>query len=90
MLAGLNLPGARLPPKLRAKILALEFMDMAELLPESWHLVEDAISCCHQSGRRLKKVLVTDIPTWLDCYATLVAVLCTSFAQLPQSTRRQF
>ena len=76
-----SLPGSRLPPKLRKKILDLEYIEMAELLPESWQAVEETLSCCHQSGRRLKRAPVTDILTWLDCYATLVAVLCTVYAQ---------
>ena len=78
--SSLGLPGSRLPPKLRARILALEFIDMSELLPESWQFQEEHMTaCCQQPARRPRHSPVTDITTWVDCYATLVAVLCSSY-----------
>ena len=55
---------------------------MAEPFQESWHLVEEPASCCHhQSGHRPKRAPVIEILMWLDCCATLVAVLCTRYVQ---------
>ncbi len=79
-LAGLAGPGgASVPPRLVKKITSLDFIDMRELLPESWQLdpVEDG--CCH--SRRPRRGLVTDFPVWIECYATMVAVLSTHYPQ---------
>ena len=38
---------AALPPKLMIRILDLEFVEMGELLPESWEVDPDPPSCCH-------------------------------------------
>ncbi len=47
--------------------LDLEFVDMAELLQDSWRLQEDS-KCCHQK-RVPKRGPVTDILLWLDSYS---------------------
>ena len=71
-----TVPGlALIPPKLVQKILKGEFVDMYELLPETWRAEEPRDSCCRSS--RPKRGLVTDISLWTECYASLVAVLTT-------------
>ena len=71
-----GIPGlALILPKVVQKILKEEYVDMHELLPESWRLEEQHDSCCRSS--RPKTALVTDIALWTECYASLVAVLVT-------------
>ena len=68
-----SIPGfSAVPVKLVRKIWALDYIDMWELLPETWHLDTTSISCCHD--RRPRRGLVTDISLWIDCFATLAAV----------------
>lgn len=71
---------ASLPPKLVKRILDLEYIDMADLVPESWRLQEESENgkCCHQH-KRPRRGPVTDILLWVDCYATLVGVLVEQF-----------
>ena len=71
---------ASLPPKLVKKILDLDYIDMVELVPDSWRLQDDSDTskCCHQS-KRLRRGPVTDILLWIDCYATMVAVLVEKY-----------
>ena len=62
------IPGwGSLPPWLTKKFLALEYMDMWELLPESWRLEPAEGGCCH--SRRPRRGLVTSFPLWVECYA---------------------
>ena len=69
-----------LPPKLKKKILELEFVDMAELIPDTWRWQDDDDSkCCHKPHRTPRRGPVTDILLWVECYATLVSVLTTRF-----------
>ena len=71
-----SVPGlALIPPKLVQRILKGEFVDMYELLPETWRVEEPKDSCCRSV--RPKRGLVTDISLWTECYALLVAVLTT-------------
>ncbi len=77
--------GEGLPPvptKLAEKIRKWEFVDMAELLPEFWGSPSGArLEATGQPGgtatlapqRRRRKV--TDIVSWIQCYATYVGVL---------------
>ena len=69
------------PPRLMKKILALEFIDMWELLPESWRLESTESGCCNP--RRPRWGLVTSFPLWVECYASLVAILA---ARYPEKT----
>ena len=71
-----------LPQKLMKRILALEFVEMRELLPEEWlgaweegHNAEQ--HCCNSANRR-RKPPVTNIFTWLQGYASLVGTLATA------------
>ena len=71
---------ASLPQKLVKKILDLEYIDMAELISDSWRLQEESegVGCCHHS-KRPKRGPVSDIVLWTDCYATLVSVLVEKY-----------
>ena len=70
------LPGwGSVPPRL-VKILALEFVDTWELLTESWRLESTESGCCNP--RRSKRGVVTNFPLWVECYASLVAILASS------------
>lgn len=69
-----------LPAKLVKKITNLEFVDMAELKPESWILEEEEkqpAKCCHTPSRR--RTPVRDILTWVQCFASYVSVLAQSY-----------
>ena len=69
-----------IPPKLAQKILKAEYIEMRELLPESWHTEEAKDSCC-RTPRPRRGGLVTDITLWTECYASMVAVLTTKFPE---------
>ena len=75
-----------IPPKLAKKILDLEYVDMAELVPDSWHLQEvEQSKCCHQPRRSYRKGPISDILLWIDCYSSMVAVLASKYpAYVPQ------
>ena len=73
-----------LPPKLVKRILNLEFVDISELIPESWKLEDEVSSCC-QHTRASRRGPVTDILLWIECYSTLVSVLASRFpTKVPQ------
>ena len=73
------LPGfGSVPPKLTRRIVAREFVDMWELLPETWQLETEG-SCCQT--RRPRRSLVTDINIWTECYATMAAILASAFPE---------
>ena len=62
------------PPKLAAKIQKGEFVDMGELLPEFWATAKDDEGAKPDlKSRRGRKV--TDIFTWVQCYASYTAVV---------------
>lgn len=63
-----------LPAKL---ILELEYVDMGELVPESWRHQDDDQKCCHRRTQR--KGPVTDILLWLECYSSMVAILSSKY-----------
>ena len=81
-----ELPGfGSVPPRLIKKILAKEYVDIWELLPETWQ-VETEGSCCH--SKRPRRSLVTDINVWTECFATMVAILAAAFpAKAPHYLR---
>ena len=64
------------PPKLTNKILMKEYIDIWELLPETWPLETEG-SCCH--SKRPRRSLVTDINVWTECFATMAAILTSAF-----------
>ena len=67
-----------LPPKLLKRILELEYIDMVELMPESWSNQGEE-QCCHQSRRNFLKGPIMDIQVWLECYSYLVGVLSMKY-----------
>ena len=72
-----SLPGfGSVPPKLVKKTLAKEYIDIWELLPETWQLEAEG-SCCH--SKRPRHSLVTDVSLWTECYATMAAILVAAF-----------
>ena len=78
--APLNALSVAVPTKLAQKILRLEYVEMTELIPETWGLEPDnTSSCCHQGHRQTRRGPVVDILVWLECYSSLVAVLATRF-----------
>jgi len=74
-------PAARLPPKLVAKIEALEFVEMNELLIEAWSTSEGTNAERDQGlfGKLSRRALVTDIAIWSECFCLMAAVLTRRF-----------
>ncbi len=73
-----NLLGISLPAKVITKILALDFVDMADLIQGNWSTQDDEDQkCCHR--RQQRKGPVTDILVWVECFASLVTMLATRY-----------
>ena len=71
-----------LPQKLIKKIQNLEFVDMAELIPDAWvYQDEEPSKCCHHSRHPHKKGKVTDIVLWVECFAIFTGVLTSKYPQ---------
>ncbi len=74
-----GLPGLpAIPQKLAKRIVNLDYVDMAELLPEAWHQEDELSSSCCQATKP-RRGLLTDITIWTECFATLAAVLTTHY-----------
>ena len=73
--AGAYMEGGLLPvpEKLVTKITNLEFVEMRELMPETWLREEEDSKLMAWPRRR--PAPVTDILQWLSCYAVMVGVL---------------
>ena len=69
------------PAKLAERIARWEFTEMTELLPEFWSPLNPGEASPNpatiQGGTRRKRA-VTDIATWLQCFATYTSVMSTS------------
>lgn len=76
---GISSQTLSLPQKLVKKILDLEYVDMNELLPDTWRFQDDEQKCCHQR-RGQRRGPITDILLWVECYSTMVSILSTRFA----------
>ena len=77
------------PAKLAERIKKWEFVDMAELLPEFWATPgpkESLLSGTPRPAATRRKRVVTDIATWVQCFATYVSVMST--AHQPSVGRR--
>lgn len=61
-------PAATLPPRVVQKLLSLEFVEMAELRADIWPEDPPPAETANPQ-RRPEKPPVTNIRTWLDCYA---------------------
>ena len=83
-IAGATLPETptasyTLPQKLVKRILELEYIDMADIVPDSWRFQEEEPNrCCHQQKRQ-RRGPVTDILLWVECYSSLIAVLAAKY-----------
>ena len=72
------------PAKLAEKITRWEFVDMAELLPECWSSFgpkESVSTPGTRFGGYRRRRAVTDIATWVQCFATYVSVMSTPHPQ---------
>jgi hypothetical protein len=69
------------PDKLVKKILKLEFVEMQELLPESWLREEEETKSLVGFHRR-KRSTTTNIFQWLQCYSAMVGVLSRAYPQV--------
>ena len=65
--------------------MAREYIDIWELLPETWQVESAEGACCH--SKRPCRSLVTDINVWVECYATLAAILSCTY---PEKARHFF
>ena len=73
-------PAAALPPRIVKKILALEFVEMADLRADVWP-DEPTQNETQNTPRRQGRPPVIKIKTWLECFARLAAVLVTRFPE---------
>ncbi len=69
-----------IPPKLAAKILKWEFVEMAEMLPEYWPGAKPDEDIAKRAPAR-RPCQVTDIFTWIQCYASYISVLAGRFTE---------
>ena len=76
-------PMAGIPARLARRILDLEFIEMCDLLPDSWQeetqqlLVLDSL---HLTPRRVsRKAPVHDIGLWIECFSRMAAVLVSRY-----------
>ena len=81
MPVGLLLGGATLliPENIANKILKLDFVDTAELRPESWLFESETQEKPLSSLFKKRKQPVTDILIWTQCFASYTAVLAGKF-----------
>ena len=70
-----------LPGKLVQNILELRYIEMSELLPETWLLQQDlpAGQTPLLAQFKRQKGPVSDILQWVQCYATLASVLVSAY-----------
>lgn len=76
--------GEPVPAKLAEKITHWEFVEMAELLPEFWASPapkESGSNPGTKQGTSRRRRAVTDIATWIQCFATYVSVMSTTHPQ---------
>ena len=80
MYVGESLPPV--PEKLAKKIYAWKFVDMAEMLLEHWWQdsgkEEEAVPSNSRASQTRCRRKITDLMTWLQCYALYVGVLAGS------------
>jgi hypothetical protein len=70
------------PDKLVQKIVKLEFVEMRDLMPETWLLEEEESKKTTLSLPHRRSAPVTDILQWLQCFAALVGVLSQPYPQM--------
>ena len=69
------------PDKLVQKIVRLEYIEMRELMPETWLKEEDEGKQTLSWPKR-RTTPVTDILQWLQCYAAMVGVLSKAYPSM--------
>ena len=67
------------PEKLVQKILRLEFVEMRELMPETWLREEEELTKNTIVWPKCHTAPVTDILQWLQCFAAMVGVLSKAY-----------
>jgi hypothetical protein len=68
-----------LPAKLVKKILDLEYVEIADLVPDNWQYIDEEQSkCCHQA-KRPRKGQIVDILLWVECFSFMIEVLATHY-----------
>ena len=67
------------PEKLTQKIIRLEFVEMRDLMPETWLMEEEDSRKNTLSFPRKRAAPVTDILQWLQCFAAMVGVLSRAY-----------
>ena len=67
------------PPKLVKKILNLEFVDMLELIPDSWSSYEEEPQYCHHLRPSQRRRPVNNILFWVEYYAAMAAILASKY-----------
>ena len=70
-------PMARLPKKLVARIQALDFVEMNEILQESW--IPEAQDVLLALRRPSCRAPITDVLAWTECFALMAAVIAEKF-----------
>lgn len=72
------IPGWSGVPSCLIKIIALEFVDMQELLPKIWRLQPEEESCCRSWCPR-RSAAGHQFSLWAECYAIFVVVLSVHY-----------
>ena len=72
-------PAAKLPSKLVLRIENLEFIEVAEMLPETWASVTLVAQDLAMPLRPITQGPVTDIVVWLECFSLLAGVLVKKY-----------
>ena len=76
----ISVPGmASVPAKISKRIINGEFVDMAELLPDSWQVEDDHSSPTSRKASR--RPPVTDITIWSECFATFAAIATMKYPE---------
>ena len=71
-----------IPERLAKKTVALEFVEMRDLMPETWLKEEEESARNTLSLPRRRTAPVTNILQWLQCYDGMVGVLSQKFLQM--------
>ena len=54
---------------------------MTEMLPETWRLEMSAASGCCPHAKHPRRGMITDILVWVDCYASMAAILSSAYPE---------
>ena len=82
--AGIGIGIGDVPEEMKKEIWDLEYVDIGELLPETWNLQQiqqdQGLHCCHQA-KTSRQGPVTNLLLWLEGYSIPVTVLSPLFPQ---------